>query len=385
MGKRGENLLISVIVPIYNVKEYLSRCIESIINQTYKDMEIILIDDGSCDGSEELCEIYKERDKRIVVIHQENAGLVMARKKGLSVANGEFICFVDGDDYIDAQMYESMLPFMEDGIDFVNTGYYSPGVVDAPNCSFYRYQYNQSELIKELLLGVNNINIIRPSIWSKLFRAEVIKAMYARVDDDSAYGEDVICLFNIISEGYGFTSINRSFYHYVTRIGSLTNRKIYQILEDRMKLNEKIRALFANNTKVDICEEDLDSFFLRDIMMILKKGIGNESIQVYKFPHYKKLVGKRIVLWGAGKVGMDYYSQLSRDRSIEIVAWIDKNANQISLEYATVRLPEVVSQLTYDFIIIAMLSKDETNSLMRELDKLEIDREKVLWDYPIVQ
>ena len=98
--------LISVIVPIYNVEKYLTKCIESIINQTYKNLEIILVDDGSPDKSPIICDEYAKKDNRIKVIHKKNGGLSDARNYGMSLATGEYISFIDSDDYIDEEMYE---------------------------------------------------------------------------------------------------------------------------------------------------------------------------------------------------------------------------------------------------------------------------------------
>lgn len=103
MGK-----LISIIVPVYNVESYLTQCIESLINQTYKNLEIILIDDGSTDKSGEICDLYKEVDNRIRVIHKKNSGVSSARNIGLDIAKGDYIGFVDSDDFIDLMMYEKL-------------------------------------------------------------------------------------------------------------------------------------------------------------------------------------------------------------------------------------------------------------------------------------
>ena len=97
---------ISIIVPIYNVAEYLEECIQSILVQRMNSIEIILVDDGSTDGCAELCDFYAEKDRRIIVIHKENGGLVSARKEGLKRATGKYIAYVDGDDWIETDMYE---------------------------------------------------------------------------------------------------------------------------------------------------------------------------------------------------------------------------------------------------------------------------------------
>lgn len=105
--------LISVIVPIYRVERYLSKCVESILNQTYRHLEIILVDDGSPDGSGAICDEFAEKDSRIRVIHKENGGLSDARNAGIQVAGGEYLAFVDGDDWIEPDMYEAMLGLTE--------------------------------------------------------------------------------------------------------------------------------------------------------------------------------------------------------------------------------------------------------------------------------
>lgn len=99
---------ISVIVPVYNVEDYLEECINSILGQTYKNLEIILVDDGSTDNSSKICDIYEKKDKRIKVIHKENGGLSSARNEGLKYRTGEYISFVDSDDFIDKTMYEKL-------------------------------------------------------------------------------------------------------------------------------------------------------------------------------------------------------------------------------------------------------------------------------------
>ena len=103
------NPLISVIVPVYKVEKYLNKCVQSIVNQTYKNLEIILVDDGSPDNCPEMCDEWAKKDSRIKVIHQENAGLAEARNSGISVATGEFFMFIDSDDYAEPDMIELLL------------------------------------------------------------------------------------------------------------------------------------------------------------------------------------------------------------------------------------------------------------------------------------
>ncbi|ACU94309.1 glycosyl transferase [Cryptobacterium curtum DSM 15641] len=107
------NPLISVIVPVYNVEKYLDRCMQSIVDQTYRNLEIILVDDGSSDGSGALCDTWAQQDNRIIVLHKKNGGLSDARNAGVQTSHGDWIGFVDSDDYIDKQMYESLYSLIE--------------------------------------------------------------------------------------------------------------------------------------------------------------------------------------------------------------------------------------------------------------------------------
>lgn len=109
-----EEKLISIIVPVYNVEKYLKECIDSVISQTYKNLEIILVDDGSTDKSGEICDEYSKKDSRIKVIHKENGGLSDARNVALDIAKGEYIGFVDSDDYVEKDMFETLYKLAEE-------------------------------------------------------------------------------------------------------------------------------------------------------------------------------------------------------------------------------------------------------------------------------
>lgn len=165
-----ENSLISVIIPIYNVQDYLRRCLDSIINQSYKNLEIILVNDGSLDNCGTICDEYEKVDERIKVIHKKNGGLSDARNAGLEIATGDYIGFVDSDDYITEDMYEFLLHNMEEeNADISVCGYAivnDRGIV-SKNLSAQKYVYDNKEAMR-LLLG----NRIKNYYWNKLYKKE---------------------------------------------------------------------------------------------------------------------------------------------------------------------------------------------------------------------
>lgn len=166
--------MISVIVPIYNVEKYLSKCIESIISQTYKNIEIILVDDGSPDNCGIICDKYAQRDARIVVIHKENGGLSSARNAGLDVAKGDFIGFVDSDDWIEPTMYEEMLELMQSkNLDVVECGINlvsEAGITAYPSKNTIVISGKEALKLHLSPKDLSNQNLPRTAVWSKLFR-----------------------------------------------------------------------------------------------------------------------------------------------------------------------------------------------------------------------
>lgn len=166
------NDLISVIVPVYNVEKYLDRCVQSIVDQTYKNLEIILVDDGSTDNSASICDNWAEKDNRIKVIHQPNMGGGAARNAALDIAEGEYITFVDSDDYISSDMYGYLYNLMSDDIDIAECSYIS--VQD----DFEKFELVEDKTIicsaEEAMKYHIQDKIFKQVIWNKLYKKTVI-------------------------------------------------------------------------------------------------------------------------------------------------------------------------------------------------------------------
>lgn len=165
---------ISVVVPVYNCEKTLSKCLSSVLNQTFKDFELIIVNDGSPDNSEEICREFSEKDKRVKYIRRENGGLSSVRNLGLSMAQGEYLCFVDSDDYID----ENALSFMydrgeKDKSDIVLCGYYIENGkgVEKNNCEGAKLS---KENINSRMVELKSKNLIDPA-WNKLYRLSFLK------------------------------------------------------------------------------------------------------------------------------------------------------------------------------------------------------------------
>lgn len=223
--------MISIIVPIYKVEKYLDECIKSIINQTYSDLEIILVDDGSPDGCPDICDKYANADGRIKVIHKENGGLVSARKAGLNAATAEYVCFVDGDDWIEPDMYSLIADEIEKNhADCVITQFYFdyPGKAEKSEYKLNKPFYSRSEIENEIFPTMLFDNSyyrfgIFPCCWTKVFKRELLQKHLMATDDRIRIGEDIAFTYPCLMECNSISFIDKALYHYRLNPDSMTN------------------------------------------------------------------------------------------------------------------------------------------------------------------
>lgn len=379
--------MISIIVPIYNVGEYLSRCIKSIINQTYYDIEIILIDDGSTDDSINICKEYANKDKRIVLIRQKNQGLVAARKAGLSIASGEYIGFVDGDDYIEPNMYESLVYLIEKNkVDFVHSGYYKNEIqYNTPKRSeivLCEAMQQKEYILRRMIFDQTNSNSITPSIWSKLYKRDIITKAYMEIDNSNTYGEDLLCLCNCIRRSSSFYVDKGCYYHYVIRESSICNQKGSITLTRETELYKALMETVGSFYQTDEINSGIEHYLIKGLTLQIDR-LTTTNIPVYQIDNIKRFFDKKIILYGAGKVGQDYYSQLSLYERCNVVAWIDKNSDKYAFDYYSVKNTEEILNVEYDYVFIAVLNERLSDCIKDELIKMGIDKNKIVWQKPV--
>ncbi|MEH2952060.1 glycosyltransferase family 2 protein [Candidatus Merdisoma sp. JLR.KK011] len=381
--------MLSVIVPIYNAEKYLSRCIESIINQTYRLFELLLVDDGSTDRSSQICDEYAQLDSRIKVIHKKNEGLVKARKEGLQEARGEYIAFVDNDDWIELDMYENMIDSLESsGADFVDTGYFC----EKDNSSYIERKLERGvyELDKYMrhkvflaLLELDDFMNIRQSIWSKVFKASLIKNSYANVPDRMQSGEDLINIVHCILQSGRIIQTEGVFYHYNYREESLSHLRSISYIRQQFEIwNYSGKLILANDEFMR--QEDLDRCLFYKWYSAFQYQLFNEfdSIQNYSFPCIEKLFGKRVAIYGAGNVGKDYITQISKYEKCHIVCWVDKCFKKMQFPYRKVIGIEDFLKKQYDMVLIAVEKKEIAEEMKQFLMDKGIKENKIIWCKP---
>lgn len=219
----SDNVLISVIVPVYNVEPYLRHCLVSVAAQSYQNLEIILVDDGSTDGSGEICDSFAETDKRCVVIHQENQGLWAARNTGQKIAKGDYIMFIDSDDYLHVEMVKCLYD----------------ALVQNPQCGFSMCKYKSTEsldedthvvsntdykiLTTEQVFGIGDEGFVYV-VWNKLYRRSLIEGIYAR---NYRIAQDVDYNIRVYLRAEYVVFVEQELYFWMQRGNSATHKSDY--------------------------------------------------------------------------------------------------------------------------------------------------------------
>lgn len=378
---------ISIIVPIYNVEKYLVQCIDSILNQTYKEIQVILVDDGSMDSSGKICDEYQKKDNRIVVIHQENKGSVAARRSGLREAVGEYIGFVDSDDYIEPQMYARLLAIMESTeADIVHSGFFknsNMAIWGTTDTSSYDMNENNINKILQMVLAPGKMDAsISASMWSKLYKREIIMQAYKEVPDFQAYGEDLLCFCNAIFVSKRISIINEAYYHYVFREDSIVHKLKKDIITREYSLYEQLLLVLEKYTESECLREYADRLLLHNLSFALKR-VNATGIRCYEYPDIRDVRNKDIVIYGAGAVGQDYYMQFSIEERCNIVAWVDAAYELCSLDYYGVKPIEMIKQINCDIIVIAVSNRNLADEVAETLEKMGIQRNKISWKAPV--
>ena len=232
--KDSKNPLISVIIPVYNVIEYLTQCVESVTTQTYTNIEILLIDDGSTDGSGELCEQIAKCDHRIRVYHKSNGGLSSARNYGLSKALGEWIGFVDSDDYIESVMYEYLLDLCKKYSVKLSAARFDEvgdNINDSTPLANGKERLFSSDEFLEKVLGYDKKYFCTMSVWDRLYHKSIICNL--QFPDGKCY-EDIVYSTNAILNAEQCAYSNRILYHYRIRADSISHQ------EDNYGVEKKI-------------------------------------------------------------------------------------------------------------------------------------------------
>lgn len=376
--------LVSVIVPIYNVEMYLERCINSIINQTYQNLEIILVDDGSTDKSLEICNKSQQKDSRIKVIHKENGGVVSARKAGVQNAKGVYVAYLDSDDWIESDMYEQLVcQIVQNDADIITSGLYR----DYQGISIKEFDnlpegvYDLERIERDILpvfmyTGIFYKAGINIHFCNKLFRRKIALDNQLKIDNTVRIGDDAAFIYPCIMDAEKIIITHKCFYHYSIRLDSMMGtgyqkellgyKHVYETIKNKIKQ-------YGKHTKLLMAQ--LDYLILYQLLLKEPQAVirNKEGILV---PYENVMITDRIVLYGGGRFGSTLQRFLKENELCEIVLWVDISEDSKRGIENPSKLREL-SQDKYDKIVIAVLEGATADAVYMELLKQGIENRKL--------
>ena len=394
--------LLSVIVPVYNMEEYISKSIDTVLNQTYKDIEVILIDDGSTDNSGDICEMIREKDNRVKVYHQKNQGSMVARDKGISEASGEYITFFDGDDWIEAEMYETLLNKIGDA-DMVTSG----ALREEPNHSISRLidgfeegYYSEDRIGSVLCKAIFDFDTmtpqpLRPDIWDKIYRTELMKEITPYQEYSPRNGQDLLLLYRYLLKIKTMVITHDCYYHYHYREKSTVHSKSERLLIDLNHVYLGIKMeIDKDGDKYNILTQT-QKWIAQWVCgaFSTKMGFEKQALPIMFVPYIEDLLNKKIVLYGAGNCGISFYNYIQRGRAFEayrqhnkrtqdhmpeIVGWLDENDGK-RIDFIVTK-PQSVINMEYDMVVICVLDKAVANDIKKKLLQYGVEEDKIYWE-----
>jgi len=374
MIMKTEAPLVSVIVPIYNVAIYLHQCVNSILEQSYKNIEIILVNDGSTDDGRIICESFAKKDDRVRVIHQKNKGLVSARKLGLANTSGDYIFNLDGDDWLDPECIGTLVNHaVLDDVDIVISGYYREfvglEVLISPRvpAKLYNREGIVNEIFPKMIFDCNvNTHGISTFSWGKLFKRKLILQHQLDVPEGITVGEDSVVTYPCIGNAKNLMVIDKPLYFYRQRTKSM-------LKSTSSSGNEVARVHrmcdFLQNKMKNI-EYDFNSqiALYKLTLLAIRTGAlfdGKEPPD-WLFPLYLDFKVQKIALYSSGAFGQQMWQRFN-EQELTFCGWFDEDHFESKLWGVDVSPISELPNIAPDVVIVASFDKQMFNVIKNRI------------------
>ena len=371
---------ISVIITAYNEEKFIEECIYSVTNQSYRDIEIIIVDDGSTDRTGFIADLYASKDSRVVVAHKKNGGLVSARKAGIAIAKAPRIFYIDGDDWLDLNCFEKLMNIVEMyDPDIITCGYINEAKTSTI-CNSYlpTGMYKGQDLIRYVfpnMLAIKDWPLqygIYPFLCDKLFKKDVLYDNQLRVPDGVVKGEDVVASYKTILESSSVVVSDICGYHYRRHSESLT---MHQRKEGKDELNLRhriIRKQFENEYK-DVLLPQFYTYYWHNLTQQCFEDLFDKHKNVFlPFLIHR---GEKVVLYGMGKMCKKIEAIL--EGFCSIVAYTDRSSIKTHFDMEKVISFEDISKIDYDKIVITIDNLSVQDDVASMLTRCGIPKEKI--------
>lgn len=381
---------ISVIIPIYNTKDYLENCIESVRAWTYRNLEIILVDDGSTDGCYEVCESYRHRDDRIVVIHKENQGLISARKAGVLAATGEYVGFVDSDDKVEPGTFEKMYQtaklhqadIVADGLIQDRKGELKRRKNALP-AGVYRTPSERLCLYRSMMnCGEYFVSGIFPYLWNKLIRRELAVKHLLTVDERIRIGEDAAGIYPLMLLADCIVVTENCSCHYCIRNTSMVWQRLEMAEEfsNVKRLYRYLREKFTEYGWIEVLNPSLKRYIMNVVLVRAFSryvNIGGRPLFPFRFREERKC--RSFILYGAGAFGKSVRGYLESREDFQIEHWVDRDYQVCRKLGVPVEDPDSLSAERKVEVLIAVLDKRAADEIKTGLLEKGFLENQLVW------
>jgi glycosyltransferase involved in cell wall biosynthesis len=382
---------VSVIVPIYNVDVYLHQCINSIVNQSLKEIEIILVDDGSSDHSLHICEYFRKLDDRVVLIKKEkNEGLVSARKTGLQYASGKYAMYVDADDWIDTKYIEKIYSeALHYGVDAVLPSHIREFLGNQKNITnkIESGVYDNKRLKESVLPRMISFNQffshgITSYSWGKLFLRTHLIEFQMKVPDDIVMGEDAALVFTLLPILDSIYISDLAGYYYRQRPGSIV-KVVDNYNTEAKKLSSLFQYLSINLSgyypKYNFNIQLLEYVYALSLMRIGSQSRDDDKVMSELIRHQNFHSGSRVCLFSSGSFGQNIYKSLVNSDAIQLIDWVDEDYKESQMCGLPVSDIHQITSIDFDYVFIAALDPDVINNSVNKLISFGIPKEKITY------
>lgn len=379
MEQKNKDDLVSIIVPVFNAEKYLKPCIDSILQQTYSKYELILVDDGSVDHSWEIIESYKEKVTNIVSLKKENGGSNSARKIGLESAKGEYVMFVDADDYVDKTICERLVDTLKtQQVEIVlskMTKVLKNIPMEVSSCGIEERNsgiYFAENLIDTDIFYISNIDV---GLVANIYKKNIIYNIFQHVDFRIDYGEDTACLLLALLDAKYVYLLNESLYYYRQNSSSITHLHLKSTVQSQKYLYQfLIPELKKRNVNPKIYKE-LEWIIMENL---LSGGYELFKGKDYLYPFRQVSRNSDIIIYGAGVFGGELFRFVNQSHQFNLVLWIDQNWKIYQENGFPVSQIENVLKVHFDYIVIAVFKINIISEIRMNLIEIGIPSEKII-------
>lgn len=386
--KEDKLLDVSIIIPVYNAENYLPQCLDSILSQTLKNIEIICVDDGSTDNSYRILQKYALKDSRVKIIHQDNKGSSAARNTGLKVASGKYIGYVDSDDWIDSKMYQRLYSIAEKHqVDMVCSGYYLEGaytteLYDAVEEGFYE-DSEMDYIRKNVIYSIDKRDMgLRGSLCCKLFLREFLEDIQLKMPEKLSFSEDKMCIVTCALEAKSIFVLKEAYYHYRINNSSKVHTANIEYLSCVNEVYKYLTTLYNHVNFTDEMRKQAELYIVELLVKGINSRLGFQNRNILWIDPYwldKIPTGSRVILYGGGELGLKYRTHLLNKKELHYVANVDFGYEKFRESSLLVQSPELLKEDIYDYVVITIKNPGKAKQIIEQLEEFGIDKGKILW------